>query len=328
MADVQAQFEIFHKEIRVDYDMDETLRSKRDAILKRLRKRLTDASRPGFVELHQGSYKLRTGVKPVGSIEYDIDIGLRFYIDSAEYTAAEVRSWIFAAVDGLGEKVEKKRACIRVIYGDSYHVDLVIYACKEGPGGAETFELATKSDGWRAADPPKLEEHIQTARGRYEGTEDSRTNTDQFRRVVRYLKRWYDEAIPRDSKAKPTGLAYTLLVAQYGSPRFDLEGRSCDLEVLRSIAALGSLAGRIEIRKPTPEYEDLFAGLSDADMQKFKERLAALGGALDQAASSADPVAACKALAQHFGSDFPIPDPEDTGSRTRAPAIVPSSSSA
>lgn len=328
MADVQDQFEIFHKEIRVDYDMDKTLRDKRDAILKRIRKKLADAKRPGFRELHQGSYKLRTGTKPVGSIEYDIDIGLRFDIDSSEHTAAQVRNWVFEAVDGLGQEVKEKPSCIRVVYGDGYHIDLVIYACNELPGGTESFELASKSNGWRAAAPPALEEHIQTARTPYEGTEDGRTSTDQFRRVVRCLKRWYDEAIPKDSKDKPTGLAYTLLVAQHGSPRYDLEGRACDLELLRSLCSLASQAGRIAIYKPTPENEDLLARLSDAAMDRFKERLQALGDALGQAADAVDPVAACQTLAAHFGSDFPIPEPEGTGSRTAGPAIVPASSSA
>lgn len=328
MANVQTQFEIFHERIRVDYDMDKNLRDKRDKILKRIRKALKESKRPGFKDLHQGSYKHRTGTKPIGSIEYDIDVGLRFSIDTSEYSASTVRNWVFEAVEGHTDKVEKKSSCIRVTYSDGYHVDIAIYAWQKEADESETFHLATKSSGWRPADPPALEDFIQNARVSYDGTEDSRTNTDQFRRTIRYLKRWYDEAIDRDSKDKPSGLAYTLLAARRGGVSRDSGGSPVDLQALRKIAFACRPLGPIQENKPTPEYEDLFAGLSGQAMESFKDKLDQLLEALDAAADEVDPVVACETLAEHFGSDFPVPEPEKTGKRTSRPAIVPSSGSA
>jgi hypothetical protein len=147
--------------------------------------------------------------------------------------------------------------------------------------------------------------------------------------VVRYLKRWYDEAIPKESDAKPTGLAFLLLAIQRLSPTYALDGSADDRAALRSVAGYASgVFGRIAVYKPTPEYEDMFGKLSDDDMDALKERFQEMVEALDTAGAATDPVKACEALRKVFGSDFPVPEPENTARKTAAPAIVTSSSSA
>jgi hypothetical protein len=56
--------------------------------------------------------------------------------------------------------------------------------------------------------------------------------------------------------------------------------------------------------------------------------LGKLADALGQAGEETDPVKASKLLQKYFGDDFPVPEPEDTGTKTKAPAILTSSSSA
>jgi hypothetical protein len=46
MANVQKYFETFHDVIRADYDMNSTLRDKRDKILDLLKRRLKEAGHP------------------------------------------------------------------------------------------------------------------------------------------------------------------------------------------------------------------------------------------------------------------------------------------
>ena len=105
----------------------------------------------------------------------------------------------------------------------------------------------------------------------------------------------------------------------------DPDDRSA-LEVLAASAA--GNPGRLTAQKPTPEHEDMFARLSDPDMTQLKVRFATLVAALQEADAEPDPVEACRVLQKVFGSDFPVPPPDDTGKRTRTPAIIPSSSSA
>jgi hypothetical protein len=329
MANLQKYFEKFHENIRTDYDMNQTLREKKDIILDRIRRHLNEKGRPGFDEILQGSYKMGTGICPIAELEFDIDVGLRFRINAADYKAQLVRSWVFEAVDGHTEKVEEKGPCIRVTYSDGYHVDLVVYAAWTDELGQDQIRLAHKKEGWLAADPQGLLEHVRSARKRFEGTEDAKTNTDQFRRSVRYLKRWNDIAIPVERPDKPTGLAFTLLCCNILAPRVDVFLDSDDRTALYILATSASLtAGRIIAKKPTPQYEDMFGRLSDSEMMALKERFRVLAATLDEAARETDPREACKKLRKVFGDDFPVPDPEATGKKSAAPAIVTSSASA
>lgn len=329
MAKVQKYFEKFHAAIRVDYDMSATLRDKRDKILNRIRDHLKKNGRPGFKELLQGSYKMKTGVIPAPDLEYDIDVGLRFGITESDYDADTVRRWVFEAVDGHTEDVESKGPCIRVTYADGFHVDLVVYAWWTDAFGVEQFRLAHDSNGWRAANPPGLLDHVDSARVQYDGTEDNETKTDQFRRCVRYLRRWDDVAMPTEGSAKPSGLAYVLLTIQKLRPSRFFNGDADDRTALKLLAdSAASTFGRLVAMKPTPEYEDMFQRLSDDEMTELKERFGKLSDALRDADQEPDPVKACKILLTVFGPDFPVPAPEDTGKKTYGPAIITSSSSA
>ena len=331
MAGLQTYFEKFHEAIRIDYDTSAELCEKRDIVLSRIRSHLKDNGRPAFTQLLQGSYAMKTGVKPMSGVdlEYDIDIGLRFGINSQEHDAATARSWVVEAVKGHTKSVEEKRPCIRVNYQKGYHLDLVVYAYQQEDSGEELFKLAHKTEGWRAADPPALLNYFNEAREPFDGLTDAQTKTDQFRRIVRYLKRWDDVAIPRESESKPSGLAYVLLCAHLLSPRQDVDGRPDDRYALEQLAnRAGKNAGRIVEAKPTPEHEDLFGRLSDQDMDSLKSRFRRLAECLREADAQPDPVEACKALRYVFGSDFPVPDPEETAQKTKSPAIVTSSSQA
>lgn len=329
MAGMQKYFEKFHSKIRADYGMDSTLREKRDIVLDRIRKHLKDSKLPGFEVLHQGSYKMKTGVKPIGTIEYDIDVGLRFSLSKEDYDTKTVRSWVLEAVEGHTKETFDKGPCIRVAYAGGYHLDLVCYSREERSGGGEDLFLAHKSKGWRSADPLGLAAHVDNARDGFSDTEDSETGTDQLRRVIRYLKRWYDVAIQKDSDAKPSGLAYTLLSIERTWKELSWDGKPNDLIALRRVADhLATHPGRPSALKPTPEYEDLFAGLTDAAIEKLKTRAASLVAAIDEAQEAVDPVDACKALRKVLGDDFPVPDPDDTGKKQKSAAIITPSTSA
>ena len=331
MADVQKYFEQFHGAIRTDYDSDQKLREKREIVLDKITRRLRDANRPSFYVLHQGSYSkdARTGVKTIEDLRYDIDIGLRFAITEAEYTAQEVRGWVWEAVEDHTQDVQDKGPCIRVIYAEGFHLDLVSYAHWTDDGGREQYRLAHKDNSWRQTDPPGLLKCIRDAREPFGQLTDSATSTDQFRRVVRYLKRWNDVQIPMESADKPTGLGYTLLCRDRLVPTYTWDGNSDDRKALRNLASFAETQlGRISAHKPTPEYEDLFGRLSEVAMDKLKSRFADMRSALDDADAEVDPVKACKRLREVFGLDFPVPNPPDTAKKTSAPAIVTSSYSA
>lgn len=332
MADVQALFEAFHKAIRTYYEINDELREKKDIIVDRVNKHLAQKKRPSCLEFIQGSYKMKVGIRAMKGAEYDIDVGLRFSFKESEHSAEEVRGWVFEAVVGHTEKVERRSACIRVIYANDYHVDLVPYAWWDDAAGVEQYRLAHKTKGWRSADPPGLVEFVRRTREPFEAAKDNATDTDQFRRVVRYLKRWNDLALPQESDDKPSGLAI-LLLTKHHLPGPVGAGSGDDRSAVEQVAtAAAATAGRIVENKPTPEKEDVFAKISESGMKSLKERFAAVRNALTFARHTTDINDACRELKKVFGDDFPCPDGKDkkteTARRTAAPAIVPSSRSA
>lgn len=335
MADVQKYFEEFHQKIAVDIEMKEKLREKRDIVLDLIRKYLKEKGHPSFTQFMQGSYRMGTGIQPLDGQEFDIDTGLQFDLGEspAVTKAEEIRKWVFDAVDGHTKKVEAKGPCIRVTYRENgveaFHLDLVAYAVWEA-GDKDEYRLAHSKDGWLEADPPTLLEKVKEAREPFNGDAlcDSKTQTDQFRRVVRYLRRWSDFALPGEQEGKPTGLALVLLCRDRLSPTASLSGCADDRKALEALASeVTNLSGRLTAYKPTPQYEDMFARLTDEKMMELKARFGALYDALVEADRAADPVVACKALQKVFGNDFPVPDPKDTAKASSAPAIITSSTS-
>ncbi len=328
MAHLQQHFKEFHDVIRLDKE-NAVLREKRDIIRERIKEYLADHELPGFTPFLQGSYAMHVGTRPPSGQEFDIDDGLRFAFREKEYQPSIPRGWIWEAVRGHTEKVERRGPCIRVTYADGYHVDLVVYAYWKDDLGLAHYRLAHRLNGWRPADPPGLVEHVKTVRAPFAGTEDSATKTDQFRRVVRYLKRWNDEQMPGESDNKPSGLALLLFAGENLSPTYDIAHKPDDLPALSTLAwTAASMAGRLTAYKPTPEYEDVFGRLSDGAMEALKDRFRELAQALDSAAAETDPVEACEILAGVLGDLFPVPEASDTARRTVAPAVVTSSSSA
>lgn len=168
-----------------------------------------------------------------------------------------------------------------------------------------------------------MRSHAQKA---FAGTDSN--GIDQLRRVVRYLKRWDDERVPSESSRKPSGIAFTLYAIDHLAPIIDpLTGKPDDLEALLRVAHSAATGPRLRAMKPTPEYEDVFAKLSDEHMNALTRSFAALRDACLAARSRVDPRAACEILKKELGRDFPVPDAEATGHRTSAPAIITHSQS-
>ena len=140
MADIQKYFEQFHVAIRTDYDISQELRDKRDIVVDRVQRYLKQHSLPGCRVLLQGSYKMKTGVKPIANLEYDIDIGLRFDFRPEDYKAEDVRQWVYEAVKDHTNRCEDRGPCVRVVYEKGFHLDLVIYATWD-EGATELYRL-------------------------------------------------------------------------------------------------------------------------------------------------------------------------------------------
>ncbi len=350
MARVQKQFDQFNEAIKLKrFEENQTLREKRDIIRRKLRERLPGVFAahgeecPAFFFRDQGSYKMGTGIKPLDD-DFDIDQGLYFVIATTAYPDPVVlKRRVHEALDGHTDSVRIRRPCVTVTYHEEgepiYHVDIAVYSDgSANPDGnsqlAKGREYSTPEHRyWEASDPQGLIDKIDE---RFKGND-----AKQFRRGVRYLKRWKGEKFSGEGNVAPLGIGLT--VATYDDLATvytdEAAGKPDDLEALRRLVgkilgrfsrvfgAGGNLAWRLVVPLPVEPGNDLFEQMTDTQMAGFEEKLQALRDALEAATDEIDPVEACKTLQGVFGEDFPIPEKEETAKR-HASAIVSSSNSA
>jgi hypothetical protein len=213
---VQSEFIGFHERIKLDYDVRSELASKRDILIDKLRR---SGKLPGFTEFNQGSYGMYLGVEPIDGKEYDIDVGLRFNVNKADYDPMDLKDTICEVLKNHTEYGAKiKKPCVTVTYkkdGEpSYHVDLVVYVYEDKQDSSSQLFLArginaeSEETCWEKSDPLGLIDYINDAVT--QGDE-----RDQFRRVVRYLKRWKNRRFSSTGHSEPASIGITLIAADY-----------------------------------------------------------------------------------------------------------------
>lgn len=347
---LQKYFKDFNKTIKMDYAEKAELASKRDILLKKLR---DSGELPSFTELNQGSYGMYTGVEPLDR-EYDIDVGLRFKVNKDGYDEpTELKNKIYDILQNHTEYGAKvKNPCVTVTYkknGETaYHVDLTVYAYEDKENSESQLYLARGKDNkpeeicWEKSDPKGLVDHIN---GKFECDDKDR---EQYKRIIRYMKRWKNLKFTNSGNAEPPSIGITLIAADKFevSKSYDYLEEKCnydDLEALidfskkiqglftfKGIADSGRLLYRIKYPLPfTLDFDndtDIFKKMTDSYMTDFKDKVDKLVGDLEAVKGEADEVEQCKLLNKIFGDDFKVPDKKDA-SKKQMNCIPVSSSS-
>lgn len=328
MADAQTQFQTYHNTILLDADSNDLLREKRDTLLKDLKEKI-DPKAPPYSEFHQGSYALSTGVKPISG-DPDMDIGIVFDCLPDDYSdPVALKRYVKNALERPNRSVRIRKPCVTVEYvkdgSSELHIDMAIYCTNS----AEVTQLARGRDTdpaddehryWEASEAQKLNDKIINA--------FSGTDRDQWRRVVRYLKRWRDLKIGH--KNIPSIALTVEAMERFHAAYSVVDGKPRDLIAIRDLLdrILGRwVTSRLQVWLPVEPYCDLLENVSDKQMEGFKDRLTKLRDALNDADKEADTHEACKLLQAQFGDDFPVPPKSSTTQKTTA-AITPSGRSA
>lgn len=337
MPAVQRQFEDFHSAICFDEDDEKaTLREKRDTIVKAVRAKLGDDV-PTFTHFNQGSYSMHTGVVPLDG-NYDIDVGLVFDCNKDKYSdPVELKKKVRDAANTNFRTVLIRRPCVTVNYmsgGEvAYHVDLAIYTkddkdklylAKGKENSAEEHRI------WEVSDPKELTKRVC---GAFEDSE----KLAQYRRCIRYLKRW--RQVQFQGAGAPLSIALTVAALHWFKPNFGTSGKPVDL--LAMLDWVNTMLGqfsyesspddgwhlRLKVALPVEPHSDLMAKRTAAQMKNFKEKLETLRDTLQKAYDEELPEDACKHLKKLFGSDFKVPEKSETAKAVR-PAVISTGNSA
>lgn len=330
MAAIQSQFDTFHATIKHDEgDERAKLREKREILIADLKSHLPEET-PVFTSFNQGSYAMNTGIVPLDG-NYDIDVGLIFDRDCDDYSdPVELKKNVSDALTRINRTVEIRRPCVTVTYlkdGDpEYHVDLAIYAKRVDGSlavakGKENSEKGNRV--WEDSDPQGLTTEINN---RFNGDDAA-----QFRRCIRYMKRWRDRKF--SNGGAPLSIALTVAAYYWFQPSKDFSsGKYVDLFALKNWvnAILNNFTtefydsahtSRLKVKLPVTPNSDLMEKMTNNQMTTFQERLTALRDELTAAEKDDLPEDACARLRKQFGDDFPVPEKAETARFVAAPYI-------
>nr|BAE79143.1 conserved hypothetical protein [Clostridium perfringens] len=342
---LQKYFEDFNKKIKMDYEELSELANKRDILLKKLR---DSDDIPSFEEFNQGSYSMFTGVEPLDK-EYDIDVGLRFNVNKSDYEPLYLKEKIQEVLKNHTEYgADIKQPCVTVKYkkdGEiAYHIDLVVYSYEDKNDKESQMYLARgkkysndENKKWEEADPINLKNKIMN---KWEDKEIK----NQYRRIIRYLKRWKNLKFSSDGNSEPPGIGITLLAYEKFEPKtYDyLESKYIfdDLEALISLIEKikemfkcveysvdsDRFLYKIEVNLPVAPKTNVFSKMTNIQMTNFKDKIDDLYKNLIEVRNEAELVEQCKLLNKIFGEDFDIPSKEETA-KNQSRTILTSSTS-
>ena len=318
---LQTHFNAFHQKIKLDRNDDayKKARARDDSIKSDVKDSFSDAGYPVIRDFIQGSLSTFTGVIPVGG-DFDIDRALVIDADQAPENPVTPKKDVLGVLEARHFKNAKiKKPCVTADYAsDDVHIDFVVYRLS-----GDQHELAVGKEHsdedhreWSASDPDGLINWVNNSDMFV--SDDASACIAQFRRLVRYLKRWRDVQFSADVARKVFSIGLTVMVKSQFRYSFSAEGASQDLTALRSTveAILGggyfSVEGdnyRVRVDLPVQPWRDIFHGSSlDTGTQLFN-KLTRLKDRLKDVADLSDEREQCKILNELFGDDFVVPDP-------------------
>ncbi len=323
MLNLQHEFEEFHNIIKLD-DENTNLRQKREILLNKLQKNITEDA-ASYTHFNQGSYAMGTGIKPDKG-DYDIDVGLKFNINHDDYPdPVAVKKWVFDALNGHTKNVKIRRSCVTVTYQEggeeAYHVDFAVYAANNLDSklyiakGKESSSLEKRI--WEESNPQKLLKLIESL---FDDSDDRK----QFRRIIRYAKKWKNQNFDCSGNAAPTGIALTALAYHFFQPCFEKDELT-ETKTYNDFAAFKELMTKVlnsfshrwdpssqkfnyELHEslPVAPRNDLFEKMSSLQQNNFHDKVALLVDTLKEIEMCQKKSDACAALIKVFGEDFPM----------------------
>ncbi len=326
---VQAKIEAFDRLIKLsDEDGRADLREKRELLIDELKSYLSKENLPSFISFNQGSYAMGTGVVPVDK-DFDIDVALFFNIAKDDYNPITVKKWVHNALNKGNRTVAIRKPCVTVKYmkdGESqYHVDFAVYSAGNSDekvylAKGKEFSASTEIS-WEIAEPKKLKDLINS---KFNSSDEK----EQFKRIIRLLKRWKDNKFLSEGNNAPTGIALTALVYENFQPiitkdLFTGEIKIDDLSALKELLNRLIYPNYFNTHLPVEPRNNLFKKMTELQKNSLNDKLKELKNTIQEAINDADPYSACEKLQKAFGEEFPLPDKKETAQKC-TPAITSS----
>lgn len=266
--------------------------------------------------------------------DFDIDRALVIDDDDAPDNPVTPKKKALDVLEDRGFKnATIKKPCVTANYAsENVHIDFIIY---KRSGDQHYLAVGKRNSDeynreWSAADPFGLMTWIDDDSS-YD-KDDAKDVLAQFRRLVRYLKRWRDVQFSETAAAKVFSIGLTVMVKSEFEPSFSEEGARQDLVALRATVARILDAGyfrqavdnkyRVGVALPVEPWRDIFDGSSLDTGTQLYNKLKYLKVQLQKAEGLSEEREQCEILNKLFGNDFAVPDPPKGSSKARR-AVYP-----
>ena len=327
---IQTHFDKFHDTIKLGREDSayKKARDRDDSIKAEVKTAFSEAGYPVVADFIQGSLGTHMGIVPISG-DYDIDRALVIDEEKAPENPVTPKKKGLDVLEDRGFKNAKiKKPCVTADYAsDNVHIDLIIY---KRSGEQHYLAVGKKNSDednreWSAADPLGLIAWINNESG-YD-PDGAKEVLAQFRRLVRYLKRWRDVKFSETVASKVFSIGLAVMAKRQFVPKFSPEGAREDLVALRATVEAILDAGffdqeetgkyRISVHLPVEPYRDIFDGSSFDTGTQFYNKLKHLKEQLEKAEDATDERKQCEILNKLFGGDFKVPDPPTGSSKAR-----------
>ena len=273
-----------HEDMIAYHDEDVTLPHKertemhdrRDTNRRRLKSGLQRDGEPKPVKCRsQGSYPMRTMIQQPDK-DYDIDDGVYFDKEKlkgaqgGDKSANNAKEMVLKALhdDSFKCPPEKLKNCVRVYYGEGYHVDVPVYRhmTETNRWGEEETYYELASTDWKRSDPLAVTDWFLAAN---KDQSPDTENGGQLRRMVRLLKAFARSRTSWQDRIA-TGFMITKLVVEEYRADTTYEDKALynTMIAIRDRLNLG-----LEIKHPTVDGEMLTKGPEDSRSQFLREKL-------------------------------------------------------
>ncbi len=316
MADCSKNFstgkDSFLSKIILGKSKEDQLRTSRDALRTKIRNFLKEKKVKDIRFYRQGSYAHHTIINPLDG-DYDIDDGV--YMDLTEIqnepSTQTIHNWIKEAAKGHTQQdPQDKEACIRAKFKQGYHVDLPAYKVeRDDDNDDETYYLAKKQAGWEESNPRAMTDWFQ---------EQTKANSEQLHRLVKYFKAWKDFRTLKTKTKLPSGLTLTILTCQ--EFQSDIRDDISFYETAKKI--LSRLEDDDAIWKPYEPTENMRDYLSDTQFDHFLDELERLIDKGGKAIDEEDAEKAAKQWQKVLGDRFPIIETPKGGGSEKAKSFA------
>lgn len=316
---IQSKFRAFDDKIRLGRKdvAYANARAKDDSITAKIKDVFKENGYPVIEDFIQGSLETWTTIKQQGQ-DFDIDRAIVIDADDSPNDPIIPKRVVLEILEKRGFKNAKiKKPCVTADYKtEDLHIDIPIYRkYQNGEYELAVGKLNSSEDNkeWSRSAPKELIHWVNNS-DIYDNYKSEKLA--QFRRLVRYVKRWRNENFSEDVARKVFSIGLTVMLKQHFKPKINDEGFADDITALSAtISSILNTGGyfkyksidtyTVHVTLPVNPYRNIFKNSSTSTATQLRNKFYSLNSTLQQVIDEDNESKQCEKLIKIFGEDFP-----------------------